>query len=346
MKNSKLPKYVYRQKIKGHVYLRFRGPGGGSAVRLPDDQHSAAFHAKYAELLSRTPKIGRYEPGSVAHTVELFLNSAEFSQLAPGTQRDYKRYLIRLDRSVGDRPLFKIDAAYILQLRDKLKSTPVAANHAVAVIRALFAFAMMPGREIVSSDPTKGIPKLKGGDGYTRWTDQEVEQFRAYSGDNDPMMRLALELGLFTGQRLSDVIRLTWSNYDGSRIRLRQQKTGTSLAIPVHPQLRAILESVERRGVMILTTRTGRAFHPRVFSRDFLNARQKAGLPDGLSFHGLRHTAAARLAELGAGAPEIQAITGHKSLKLVEHYIRQASQEVQAERAIARLPGPKVLNKC
>jgi hypothetical protein len=47
------------------------------------------------------------------------------------------------------------------------------------------------------------------------------------------------------------------------------------------------------------------------------------------------------LAELGAGAPEIQAITGHKSLKLVEHYIRQASQEVQADRAVARLPSPK-----
>jgi integrase len=75
---------------------------------------------------------------------------------------------------------------------------------------------------------------------------------------------------------------------------------------------------------MILTTKTGRAFHPRVFSRDFRAARIKAGLPEGLSFHGLRHTAAARLAELGAGAPEIQAITGHKSLKLVEHYIRQA----------------------
>ena len=88
----------------------------------------------------------------------------------------------------------------------------------------------------------------------------------------------------------------------------------------------------------ILTTRTGRSFHPRVFSRDFLEARQRAGLPADISFHGLRHTAASKLAELGCTAPEIMSITGHKSLKVVEHYIRQANQIVMAERAIARLP--------
>jgi integrase len=335
LRTSKLPKYVYRQKIKGHVYYRFRRAGGGS-VRLPGDPGTAAFHARYAELLENRPSKGRYEPGSVAHTIELYLNSAEYSQLAAATQRDYKRYLHRLDRSVGDRPMESVEASYIFQLRDKLKSTPVAANHAVAVIRALFAFAMTRGT--VSSDPTKGITKLAGGSGYLRWTDDEIARFRACA---EPMMRLALEMGLYTGQRLSDVIRLTWSNYDGTRIRLRQQKTGTSLSIPVHPELKTILDNAVRLGIMILTTKTGRAFHPRVFSRDFLVARREAGLPDGLSFHGLRHTAAARLAELGAGAPEIQAITGHKSLKLVEHYIRQASQEVQADRAIARLPAPK-----
>lgn len=337
-KSSRLPKYVYCQRIKGHVYYRFRRAGGGS-VRLPGEPGTAEFHAAYANLLKSVVSAGRYEPGSVAHTVELFFNSAEFSQLAEATQRDYKRYLHRLDRSVGGRSMESIDPAYVFQLRDKLKSTPVAANHAVSVIRALFSFAKR--RHIVAHDPTAGIPKLSGGDGYLRWSEAEIAQLRKSA---EPMMRLALELGLYTGQRLSDVIRLAWSNYDGKRIKLRQRKTGTSLSIPVHPELKEMLDSAERRGVMILTTKTGRAFHPRVFSRDFFEARKRAGLPDGLSFHGLRHTAAARLAELGAGAPEIQAITGHRSLKLIEHYIRQASQEVQADRAIARLPGRKVLN--
>lgn len=330
---SKLPKYVYVQHIKGKTYYRFRRTGGGS-VRLPGTPDSPEFHTAYAKLISApTVNIGRYTPGSVAHTIDAYYRSADFSQLALGTQRDYCRYLARLDRSVGDRGMSALDTAYIFQIRDKLRDTPVAANHAIAVIRTLFRFAL--ARHIVDDDPTANIGKLKGGEGFQRWSAADTDAFREAAA---PMMRLALELGLYTGQRLSDVIRLAWSNYDGARFRLRQQKTKTSLSIPVHPELQTILIDTPRIGLMILTTKTGLAFHPRVFSRDFRETRIKAGLPEGLSFHGLRHTAAARLAELGAGAPEIQAITGHKSLKLVEHYIRQASQELQADRAIARLP--------
>ena len=331
-KTSRLPKFVYRQVIKGHVYYRFRRAGGGS-VRLPGEPDSADFHDAYARLLRQPQERGRYNPGSVAHTVDLYFRSADFSQLAAGTQRDYRRYLNRLDKSVGERALEALDGAYVFALRDRLRKTPGAANHAISVIRSLFRFAI--ARSIVKADPTQGVQKLRGGDGYARWSEADVAAFRASAG---PAMRLAMELGLYTGQRLSDVIRLSWSNYDGARFRLRQQKTGTSLAIPVHPDLKSILDGMPRSSIMILTTRTGRAFHPRVFSRDFRDARIAAGLPNGLSFHGLRHTAASRLAELGAGAPEIQSITGHKSLKLVEHYISQANQEVQADRAIARLP--------
>jgi len=65
----------------------------------------------------------------------------------------------------------------------------------------------------------------------------------------------------------------------------------------------------------------------------------KAGLPDDLSFHSLRHTAASRLAEVGCSASAIQSITGHQSLKLVETYIAQVSQEYLSRAAIVKLEG-------
>lgn len=331
-RGSKLPKYVYVQHIKGKTYYRFRR--GGLTHRLPGTPGTPDFHAAYAKLLIEPEApVGRYTEGSVAHTIDLYVKSAEFHALAPGTKRDYQRYLNRLDNSVGARPIASITNDYLHAIRDKLKLTPSAANHTMAVIGTLFRFAI--GRRIVRADPTAGIGRLKGGDPYERWTVEDIAAFRASAS---PTMRLALDLGLYTGQRLSDVIALRWADYDGERIRLRQQKTGARLSIPAHPDLRAMLDAAARKAETILTTKTGLRFHPRVFSRDFRNARIAAGLPDGLSFHGLRHTAAAVLAELGAGGPEIQAITGHKSLKLVEHYIRQASQELQADRAISRLP--------
>lgn len=303
-------------------------------VRLPGEPGSPEFHTAYALLLTEIPKdIGRYTPGSVAHTIHLYYQSGNYTSLAEGSKRDYKRYLDRLDRSVGERPIASVDDAYVLRLADKMRATPSAANHAMAVLRTLFKFALK--RKIIGKDPTVGVERHRGGEVYERWLADDLEAFRASAS---PMMRLSLELGVYTGQRLSDVIALRWTDYEGGRFRLRQQKTGARLSIPAHADLAALLAGTPKIGPTILTSKSGLQFHSRVFSRDFRDARIKAGLPDGLSFHGLRHTAAARLAEVGATGSEIRAITGHKSLKLVEHYISQADQELQADRAISLLP--------
>ena len=47
----------------------------------------------------------------------------------------------------------------------------------------------------------------------------------------------------------------------------------------------------------------------------------------GMTFHGLRYTAAAKLAEAGCSLKEIASITGHKSLAMIEKYTRDADQE-------------------
>jgi integrase len=57
----------------------------------------------------------------------------------------------------------------------------------------------------------------------------------------------------------------------------------------------------------------------------------------GVTFHGLRKTAASRLAEAGCSTHEIAAITGHKTLAMVELYTRGADQKRRATAAIFRL---------
>jgi len=61
-----------------------------------------------------------------------------------------------------------------------------------------------------------------------------------------------------------------------------------------------------------------------------------AGLT-GLTFHGLRYTAAANLAEVGCSLKEIASVTGHKSLGMIEKYSRDADQRRLAGAAIHRL---------
>ena len=72
------------------------------------------------------------------------------------------------------------------------------------------------------------------------WTDAELTQFEAH-WPIGTKQRLAFALMLNTGQRRSDVHRMTWADVTGNTIRVVQQKTGAKLTIPFHADLRAIL---------------------------------------------------------------------------------------------------------
>jgi hypothetical protein len=58
---------------------------------------------------------------------------------------------------------------------------------------------------------------------------------------------------LYTGQRQGDLLRLPWSAYAGDKLRLKRSKTGVCVAIPVLPELAAVLAKVPRRGPIMLT---------------------------------------------------------------------------------------------
>jgi integrase len=55
------------------------------------------------------------------------------------------------------------------------------------------------------------------------------------------------------------------------------------------------------------------------------------------SAHGLRKACARRLAEAGASAHEIMAVTGHKTLAEVQRYTESAMREGLADEAFAKL---------
>jgi integrase len=149
---------------------------------------------------------------------------------------------------------------------------------------------------------------------------------------------LPLLLGLWTGQRQGDLLRLTWSAYNGQEIRLRQSKTGVRVLIPVGAPLKAMLDATPRRSPIILVNSEGRPWTSDGFRTSFFKARDAAGI-SGLTFHDLRGTAVTRLALVGCTEPQIAAITGHmlsdvRSI-LDAHYLHR--DPALAREAISRL---------
>ncbi len=119
-----------------------------------------------------------------------------------------------------------------------------------------------------------------------------------------------LWFALFTGQRASDVAKMRWSEVSEHGIWVVQKKTKAKLLVPIHPDLRAILEAWPRNGGSILQTRDGENFTSKGFSNFMADKIGKSGLPDRCVTHGLRKAAARRLAEAGCSANEIAANHG------------------------------------
>ena len=56
-----------------------------------------------------------------------------------------------------------------------------------------------------------------------------------------PELELALMLALWTVQRQSDLLKLPWSGYSGTHIKLRRSKTQRTVVIPVSTYLKEYL---------------------------------------------------------------------------------------------------------
>jgi integrase len=105
---------------------------------------------------------------------------------------------------------------------------------------------------------------------------------------------LPLLLALWTGQRQGDLLRLPWSAYDGTHIRLRRGKTGARVVLPVGAPLKAGLDAAQKHGPLILVNSLRRPWTSYGFQASWRIAATKAGIV-GVTFHDLRGTAVTRL---------------------------------------------------
>jgi integrase len=329
-------KYVQRFRAgDGNVYCYFRRRGQ-ARVRLPGLPGSAEFMAAYQQALAAAPApIGatlRSKPGSVSSAVAEYYGSQAFRSLTGGTPAQRRSILEHFREAHGHLSLASLPKEFLVALLDTKE--PNAARLWLRALRHFLRWA--EDRKLVRADPTLGIRiKAPKSDGHHTWTESEIAQFETVHPIGSKA-RLALALGLYTAQRRSDVILIGRQHIRDGALTVRQQKTGTTLSIPVHSELQQIIDATPIGHLTLLTTRFGRSYRDNNFSDQFRVWCEDAGLPRRCVFHGLRKAAARRLAEAGCTAHEIAAMTGHKSLREVEHYTRAADQVRLAKAAMVK----------
>lgn len=330
----------------GKVRHYFRKPGC-QRVTLPGEPGSEEFMAAYQSAMAtvRTAGEGKTVPGTIGSLIVAYYQSGEWKQLTPLTHKTYRNMLDRFRERVGksgvkygDLPARGVQQRHVYSLLDSMSDTPGAARNLIKRLRSVWSFGMR--RDLVSVNPFDGIQLPKEGKGFTPWTDAHIEQFEARwpVGSRE---RLALALLLYTVQRRSDVVRMGRQHRKGDTLRFTQVKGGhvVELIIPLHPDLKAILDAQPITDMTYLMTSFGKPFSAAGFTSWFVEAARASGLPAGLTPHGLRKAGSRRLAEANCTPHEIAAMTGHRSLKEIERYTKSASQEKLAKSAMDKLDG-------
>jgi integrase len=339
-------KYIHRFRDRhGKTRHYFRRPGF-KGTALPGLPGSAEFMEAYQAALAgdTVPRIeigaSRTKPGSVAAAVTAYFQSIAFGNLAPDTQRQRRRILEHFREDYGGLSFTGLQRRHIEKMLGEKIATPHAARNFLKALRGLMVVAITAGSRV--DDPTREIcnVKLRVTGGFRTWNEDEIAQFEAIHPIGS-RARLAFALLLFTGQRRGDVIRMGRQQVRDGFIVVRQQKTGTVLEIPILAGLREVLSSNPAEHLTFLTTRAGAPFKAPGFTNWFRDMRRAAGLPPGLSAHGLRKATCRRLAEAGCSANEIAAISGHASLREVERYTKAADQKRMATAAMEAMANTK-----
>jgi integrase len=194
-------------------------------------------------------------------------------------------------------------------------------------------------QELRADDPARDIDYIRRkATGFHTWSEDEIAQFEAHHPIGTKA-RMALALLLYTAQRRS-VVKMGRQHIRGGVVQVRQQKTSAVLAIPLHPELAAIVEATPSEHLTFLTTAYGKPFTAAGFGNWFREQCDAVGLPKHCAAHGLRKAACRRLAEAGCSANVIAAISGHTTLREVERYTKAADQERMARQGMAAISAP------
>jgi integrase len=237
---------------------------------------------------------------------------------------------------------------------------PQTANFDLKCIKTIFRAARRDG--YLLENPAEFVDTVRRESGSKR-RPFTVSEIQAILSVADPEWQSLIKFGLYTGQRLTDLASLTWSNIDlqKNQIRLVARKTGKNIIIPIAAPLRAhilaVLVSVDpktplhSRAFATLRRQKGNAgnlsnqfsqilaavgLREPMSRRSTKNGRNSRRARNELSFHCLRHTAVTLLKDAGIPEAVVMELVGHDSEQMSAHYTHVGQEAL--EKATAALP--------
>jgi integrase len=275
---------------------------------------------------------------------------------AAATAVRYKQIVEEFIEHLADRakrPLSTVvarDIESFLAKRKKAGCSPTTINLDGKILRTAFNKARREG--LIRMNPVEAVD-LPEKDSVERGT-FSAEELKLLVNSAEGEWKMLIQVGYFTGARLSDCCRLQWKDVDLDKgvLTYVQRKTGEPVNIPLHPDLQATLRqlsSTNTPGIFIMPSMAEKGPGGRHgLSESFKGIVRKAKLDlqtvqgagdrkiSRRTFHALRHSFTSALANAGVASELRMKLTGHSSERAHRGYTHHELDVLKD--AVSKLP--------
>jgi integrase len=336
---------------------------GDPATMTVDEARKAAKNKLAVVDNGRDPKAeqdaNRAAP-TIREIAEAYLASPEFHEKAPKVQScDAARIRDHILPRIGSEKAASVTAPVARRLRQQIANDarsnarkrklggPGAARKVLRLLETTMRWATDEG--LIAEVPFTCRELKLGGDGMRETVITKPEEYaRLFStmaelvdkGELRPAVRAFIILLASSGLRRNEAQSLRWGQLDlerrqitldgskGARLARRRGRVAMQTEIVgVPPVAAATLAELKPEKAatdeLVFVPERGEKLS---VNRDWIMIRRAAGLPDGLTLHGLRHSTGTVGALAGMSMPELQALLRHRQPATTSRYIHFAER--------------------
>ena len=330
------------------------------AMKIASAWEEAARNTRTADWMRQVVEelaeeiAGTASPGQavLSEYAELWLGQKR-SEISDSTFSFYTSAVGKIAEMFPGKSVQSITRANVVKFRDTMAKGRRAgtANHYLRVFGMILRSAVSEG--ILNKNPSEFVKQVRKSNdtGRRAFTLDEIKKVLKLA---DPEWQSMIRFGLYTGQRLGDIVRLKWRDIDMKRgtVSFVTKKTGRDIVLPLTGPLLEHVRSMERgnAGEFVhpelaeMITPTGKVS---TISRKFVELLAEVGLRKkmphrkrgsgrsgkrelaALSFHSLRATATTMMHDAGVPPAVAQEFIGHDSKEVHRAYVKIGDESMR-----------------